>query len=1033
MKIRRAVVVMEMMMIKSTKSNGGKSKMANDKLSNWLNPSITRRTFLKVSGTLASAAAISPVFTNTKPANAAAVGALLATGENQPDPVESAENIIYSVCQMCHSRCGVRAKVIDGVLVKIDGNPYHPNNRDVDENNDPDRLTYNTDPAGAYTEIGRMCLKGQSGIQTVYDPYRIQQPLKRVGPRNSGQWETISWDEAFSEIAAKINQLIPPAERDQLIDPDKPELGAKRNQLGFAPGRSVEKEMSERIWKNAWGTANYGLSHTSVCEVSRHIGNELITWDPNGSKNSMGGGRSEGWQADILGAEYIIFVGANPLEADFPMVGLACNLMQFKRNGGKYVSVDPRFNNTAAQAHQWVPISPGMDAALAMAMISWIIEHNAYDATYLSNTNKSAANADGEPTWTDSTYLVGNFTDSDGKSFQRYITAKEAGIADGTTVMDDDYVVWSNNAMAGYNTVDHGDLDTMQSVELNIDGTTSTVQVQSSFSLLKTSAFNMSRTDYANVCEVPLEVIEGLASEFVSHGKKAVAMTYRGPIKHTNGLHAQLAIQHLNTLIGNYDWKGGCTAGGGGWNHKSGVVNLGKVAGDPGHEGIRIDRAKTFYNAKEAGSLFTGYPAKRPWFPFGTHGNYQEVIPSMQDAYPYSMKAMITFWNAWPYSTPSLRKVWEETIGDENQLPLLVSISPVIGEVAAWADYILPDSVYLEKFSVPGVPWRVNKGSSFQQPVVGAFDGKPIGVSPENGGVGNSIPVNATNNYTPALPNTKAVLDIHIGLAKALGLPGVGDNALLDDAGNPVGHLHNSWDWAKAQLMNIANSTQGKYPGITVEEILSKGGVFDNQTEEYTGAQLSYQYGNIIRTFIDPIAKTKDSVTGDYYRGSPAYFPVAHSDGTPIVDPGFPLKMITYKTVHHGQSRTSINPWLMLSIPENPVEISAVDAEKLEIETGDRVRVSSASSTGGIEGKALVTQRLKPGVIAISHHYGHWEQQARAHVIDGEPAGHDPSRGAGLQPTQIMRTDKVYSNVSLQEPIGGSCSFYDTWIKVEKV
>ena len=65
--------------------------------------------------------------------------------------------------------------------------------------------------------------------------------------------------------------------------------------------------------------------------------------------------------------------------------------------------------------------------------------------------------------------------------------AKEAGIADGTTVMDDDYVVWSNNAMAGYNTVDHGDLDAMQSVELNIDGTTTTVQVQSSFSLLKIS------------------------------------------------------------------------------------------------------------------------------------------------------------------------------------------------------------------------------------------------------------------------------------------------------------------------------------------------------------------------------------------------------------------------------------------------------------------------------------------------------------------------------------------------------------------
>jgi len=1006
--------------------------MASVKSTKWFNPSVNRRTFLKVSGTLASAAAMSSVFTKGKSANAAPVNSMLKTGENLPDPIESAENIIYSVCQMCHSRCGVRAKVVDGVLVKIDGNPYHPNNRDVDANNNPDRLPYRTDPGGAYTEIGRMCLKGQSGIQTVYDPYRVQHPLKRVGSRNSGQWETISWEQAFSEIAAKINVLIPVAERNQLIDPSRPELGKKKNLLGFAPGRSVEKEMSERIWKQAWGTANYGLSHTSICEVTRHVGNELITWDPNGSKNSMGAGRTEGWQADILGSEYIIYFGANPLEADFPMVGLARNLMQFKRNGGKYVSVDPRFNNTAAQAHQWVPITPGTDAALAMGMISWIIENNAYDAVYLTNANKAAADADGEPTWTDSSYLVGTFNDSDGKTFQRYITAKEAGIADGETIMDNDNVVWSDGAMAAHSAVPHGDLEVMQTVELDFDGTPTKISVKSSFSLLKESALSMSRADYANICEVPLATLEGLAVEFVSHGKKASAMTYRGPIKHTNGLHAQLAIQHLNTLIGNYDWKGGSTTGGGGWNHKSGVINLSKVAGDPGHEGIRIDRAKTFYNAKEAGSLFTGYPAKRPWFPFGTHGNYQEVIPSIQDSYPYGMKALITFWNAWPYSTPSLRKVWEETVADENKLPLLVTISPVIGEVAAWADYVLPDTVYLEKFSVPGIPWRVNKGSSFQRPVVGAFDGKPIGVSSLNGGVGNSIPVNATNNYTPALPDTKAVADIHIGLAKALGLPGVGDNALLDDAGNPMGHLHNSWDWAKAMLQNLANSAQSKYPGITVEEILSKGGIFDNPTEEYVGEQLSYRYGNIIRTFIDPIAQTKDSITGQYYRGTPHYAPVMHSDGSPISDPGYPLKMITYKTVHHGQARTNINPWLMLAIPENPVEISAADATGLGIETGDKVRVSSVSNTAGIIGKALVTQRLKPGVIAISHHYGHWEQHARAHVINGKPAGHDASRGAGLQPTQIMRTDKMNPNVSLQEPVGGSCSFFDTWVKVEK-
>jgi tetrathionate reductase subunit A len=191
--------------------------MSKKKENNLLNPSIHRRTFLKVSGALASAALAGQVFTKSK-ADAAPI---VSTGENMPDSVETADDIIYSVCQMCHSRCGTRAKVKEGVLVKLDGNPYHPNNRDVDGSNVPDRLPYSTDPEEAVNHLGRLCLKGQSGVQTLYDPYRIQHPLKRVGPRNSGKWETITWEQAFSEIADKINLLIPPSERDEREDMEK--------------------------------------------------------------------------------------------------------------------------------------------------------------------------------------------------------------------------------------------------------------------------------------------------------------------------------------------------------------------------------------------------------------------------------------------------------------------------------------------------------------------------------------------------------------------------------------------------------------------------------------------------------------------------------------------------------------------------------------------------------------------------------------------------------------------------------------------
>jgi len=549
-----------------------------------------------------------------------------------------------------------------------------------------------------------------------------------------------------------------------------------------------------------------------------------------------------GWQADILGAEFLIYWGSNPLEAGFPMVGMARNLMQFKVNNGRYVVIDPRMNNSAAKANGvparstngmvaipgWVPITPGTDAALALGMMSWILEKGRHDVPYLTNPNQAAATLAGQPTWTDSTYLVGTFTDTSGKPFQRYLDAVELGLAGAVA---GEYVVWDGAPKRHTQT-------NVATLELPL-GTTSlviagkSIPVKSAFTLLKEMVNSRTRPQYSTICGVSVAAMEALAQELVSHGKKAAVVTYRGAVKHTNGLYNQLVIQHLNTLIGNYDWKGGSTAGGGGLGSQtSGAVSL-AFGGGPAVSGIRIDRAMSFY--EDSGPLFTGYPAKRPWFPFGTQGNYQELIPSIEEGYPYPIKVLITYWNALPYSTPGLRPVWERVMAEtalpgdvpaSAKVPLLVAISPVMGEVAAWADYILPDSTYLEKFAIPGIPWRVNKGTALQRPVVGAFDGMAIGSS---AGTGNIIPKLGVNNYTPALADTRAAADIHIGLAKALGLPGVGANAI-----GGVRDLNNAWDWAKAMLDNVVSNViaSGKYPSITRDEIIAKGGVFDNPGEE---------------------------------------------------------------------------------------------------------------------------------------------------------------------------------------------------------
>lgn len=343
----------------------------------WLDSQMDRRTFLRISATLAAATAL-----GTYGASGSWAAATLFT-ENSPDlpETDSRVKIIHSVCQMCHGRCGIQAKVVDGVLVKLDGNPYHPNNMDPDE-----MLPFATSPDAARLIRGRLCLKGHAGIQTLYDPYRLQGPIKRVGERGSGQWESVTWEEALDDIANRLldlRDLTPPIHPD--MDPDGSKIGPIANQVLYSPGRTVEGDLSSRIFGNGFGTANHRLDHTSICEADHHVANQLIT-----------DRRKNDFKPDFLNARFVLLFGSNPLEANFSMLAMARKLMEMRKRGGKYVVIDPRFSNSAALAAQWVPIIPGTDAALALAL--WIVDNERYDAQYLENANKAAANADGEKT-----------------------------------------------------------------------------------------------------------------------------------------------------------------------------------------------------------------------------------------------------------------------------------------------------------------------------------------------------------------------------------------------------------------------------------------------------------------------------------------------------------------------------------------------------------------------------------------------------------------------------------------------------------
>jgi anaerobic selenocysteine-containing dehydrogenase len=384
------------------------------------------------------------------------------------------------------------------------------------------------------------------------------------------------------------------------------------------------------------------------------------------------------------------------------------------------------------------------------------------------------------------------------------------------------------------------------------------------------------------------------------------------------------------------------------------------------------------------------------------------LFPSIEEEYPYPVKALILYWHGMPYSTPAARatfqRVMSAKVNGEYKLPLVVAIDIAMGEATAWADYVLPDTTYLERWTVVGLtPTTITRASPVRQPVVGT-------INPETG------------DYTGVLPQAKPLEDILIGLGNAM-------HAI--DPSVPKPPWRNAWDYWRQAIKNMAESEGG--PGL--DYVLARGGRFEDWDRAYDGDKLARRFGGRIYFFSEKLATKRDSMTGQYFDGMGHYEPPADITGQPIEvrDQALPLHLITYKMAWHTQMHTIRYPWLVSIQAENFIEMNPVDAEARHLRTGDRARLFSASSPEGVVGLVKVTEMVAPGVVAVSHHFGHWEMSSRAHQVNGVNIPYDASRSAGINATQIMRADPVFPNVTLQDRIGGSASFYDTRVEVVKV
>ena len=239
------------------------------------------------------------------------------------------DEIRKTTCYMCACRCGIDVHMTSGRVSYIEGNRDHPVNKGV------------------------LCAKGASGIMQVTAPSRLRAPLRRVGPRGSGAYEEISWDEALGLAVSWMKPLRETA-------PEK---------LAFFTGRDQSQSLTG-WWAQMFGTPNYA-AHGGFCSVNMAAGGIY----------TIGGAFWEFGQPDWDRTRLFVLFG---VAEDHDSKPIKIGLGKLKSRGGRVIGVNPIRSGYNAVADDWFGITPGTDGLLILSLIHCLLEAGKVDLSYLA-------------------------------------------------------------------------------------------------------------------------------------------------------------------------------------------------------------------------------------------------------------------------------------------------------------------------------------------------------------------------------------------------------------------------------------------------------------------------------------------------------------------------------------------------------------------------------------------------------------------------------------------------------------------------
>ncbi|MFC7045141.1 molybdopterin-dependent oxidoreductase [Halobacteriaceae archaeon GCM10025711] len=791
-------------------------------------------------------------------------------------------SVVPTACFNCEAGCGLLTYIDkeSGEIRKIEGNPEHPGSR------------------------GRNCAKGPATVNQIKDPQRIRYPLKRDGPRGSGEWQRVSWDEALEDIAGEMRETI---------------QDGRENEITYHVGRPGHEGYMDRVI-NAWGLDGHN-SHTNICSAGARAGYAL--WH-----------KYDRPSADFANAEFILLLSAH-LESGHYFNPHAQRIVDGMQEGAQMAAMDPRLSNTAAMADFWLPTQPGSEAAVLLAMANVIIDEELYDAEFMRQ-------------WVNWEQFLDEEHPGRERSFDAYLRTLRETYADFTPAYAE--------------------------AESGVD-----------------------------------------AEKLVKVGRKI-------------GTAGDRFASHI--------WRSAASGNKGGWQVSRTLHFLSVLTGSVGTKGGTSPNAWHKYEP----NLPKEPPRQKLWDELQLPVEWPFAHYEMSQLLPYFLKEdrgklSVYFTRVFnPVYTYPDGFSWIEALTDEEKVGMHVALTPTWNETAYFADYVLPMGHSPERHDIQSQETHAGTWVTYRQPVLREYaerEGQDIDRTYE----ANPGEVWEEDEFWLDL-SWKVDEDGELGIREYFESP-YRDSEEPRSSDSRTGEARETGDGPTKMTVDEYYRWVFEHDDRLVETAAEKGmepleymkhhGAFEASTNDYELHEKPLdesvldeddvhvdEYGTIRRD----VGDDEDEVLGVMVDGEPKRgFPtptgkqqfysktmaewgwddeqytlphyikshvhpenVDYEDGEMVLVPTFRLP-----TAIH--SRSSNSKWLEEISHKNPVWLHTKDAERLGVETGDLVRVET--EIGYFVNEVWVTESIKPGIAAMSHHMGQWKVNREDAEFDegGDPYG----------------------------------------------